>query len=84
MAFEPHAYSEKSARAKLARHRMRGEDDLRMICLDGKWYVGQFDVCAACDGWGREFANGFDGTTRKCRSCDGAARANPQEGEVAP
>ena len=69
-----HEYSEKSARAKLARHRKRGDFTQSMICVDGKWYVGPFSVCEACEGWGREFANGFDGTTKTCRMCKGSAR----------
>ena len=68
-----HEYSEKSARAKLARHRARGDMSQSMVCIDGKWHVGQFDVCDGCDGWGREFANTIDGTTRPCAECGGHA-----------
>ena len=66
-------YSEKSARAKLARHRKRGDTGLSMVCINGMWHVGEFDVCPDCDGWGREYANGIDGTTRLCRTCEGTA-----------
>ena len=68
-------YSEKSARAKLARHRARGDLSVSTICVDGKWYVGNFSACSDCMGWGREFANGFDGTTRQCSKCHGKATA---------
>ena len=71
MSWDIFEYSEKSARAKLARHRARGETDLSMICVEGKWYVGKDDPCPDCDGSGREFVNTFNGTTRKCRTCQG-------------
>jgi len=71
MSFDPHPYSEKSARAKLARARSRGETDLSMVCCQGQWYVGNFALCQRCDGWGREFSNGYNGTTRECPSCSG-------------
>lgn len=73
MTREWDVYSEKSARAKLARHRARGDDSLAIVCIDGMWHVGHFDPCKRCDGWGREFSNGFDGTTRPCSSCKGRA-----------
>lgn len=73
----PEEYSEKSARAKLARHRARGDTTLSMICVDGKWFVGDFTPCDRCDGWGREFVNTFDGTTRTCPKCDG--QGQPKE-----
>lgn len=68
-----HEYSEKSARAKLSRHRKRGENNVHMVCIDGRWYVGEYDPCPECAGWGGEYANGFDGTTRPCRKCRGKA-----------
>jgi hypothetical protein len=72
MAFDIFEYSEKSARAKLARHRARGETNLSMICVHGKWYVGEFDPCPACDGLGRVWKDGMSGTTRPCGKCKGA------------
>ena len=64
-----HAYSEKSARAKLARHRAKGETDLSMVCIDGMWHVGNFNVCPTCDGTSYVYVNTFNGTTRPCPDC---------------
>ena len=43
MSFDIFTYSEKSARAKLARQRARGDTSQSMICIDGLWYVGTHD-----------------------------------------
>jgi hypothetical protein len=78
---DPHQYTEKSARARLARRRAKGEGLFMVECDDGHWRTGHYALpaniaaalqpCPTCNGksWVHEDRPGGYGIADPCPDC---------------
>lgn len=85
LLFDPHEYTEKSARARLERRRAAGETGLVMREIDGKWYTGTLvgPPCQSCKGRGHHYDSHWraGGSPAVCGRCNGTGIEPDQNGE---